>query len=77
MADDLVDRRRILTERWMAEKIANIDEVTLPDGRIKYNLQVRDAGRIKPFIDQVFKHYEQAEDFLHNKLMKEVQRIGR
>lgn len=73
MADDMGDRKRLLTESWMAKKIANIDEVTLPDGRIKYNLQVRDVGRIHPFVDQLFKHYEQAEDFLHNKLMKEVQ----
>lgn len=72
MADEMNDRKRLLTKSWMAEKIANIDEVTLPDGRIKYNLQVRDVGRIKPFVDQLFKHYGQAEDFLR-KLMKEVQ----
>lgn len=69
MADEL-QRRLLRTETWMAPKIASLYEVQLPDGRIKYNVQVRDAGRIKPFIDMIFGKLVQAEDFLDNKLLK-------
>lgn len=60
--------RLIRTQEWHKKQIATLYEVYLPDGRIKYNLRVRDEGRDKPFIDQIFTRLDQLEDFLDNKL---------
>lgn len=70
MSDGLT-REVLVTETWATTNIGTIYEVVLPDGRIKYNVQVVGKGRLKPFVDQMFKFREQAEDFLYNTLMKQ------
>lgn len=70
--DDGLDREVIVTETWATTRIARIYEVKLK-GRIKYNVQVVDEGRLKPYVDKMFKYEEQARHFLYEKLMpKEV-----
>jgi hypothetical protein len=72
MTEELLEKRLIRSERWMIPRVAEVYEVTLPDGRIKYKLEVRDEGREKRFIQRIFGRRENLEDFLENKLMKEV-----
>jgi hypothetical protein len=67
--DDGLEREPLVTETWAATRIGTIYQVRLKDGRIKYNVQVVDEGREKPFVDKFFKYEEQARHFLYHKLM--------
>lgn len=71
---DELDRVVLRTENWQVTRFGTIYEVQLEDGRIRYNVQVIDQGRHKPFVDEWFGKESQAVDFLENKLMikKEV-----
>lgn len=71
---DELDRVALRTENWQVTRFGTIYEVQLQDGRIRYNVQVIDQGRQKPFVDEWFGKESQAVDFLENKLMikKEV-----
>jgi hypothetical protein len=67
-----ITRRLIRTEKWSAEKIAEIYQVETKNGRIRYNVQVRDAHRHSPYIDKIFGSLEQADDFLNKSMGREV-----
>ena len=65
-----LERTALTSESWQVTRFGTIFEVQLEDGRIRYNVQVVDEGRQKPFVDEWFGKEEQARDFLYNKLMK-------
>ncbi len=77
MADDgVLDREIIVTEKWATIRIGTISRLHMKDGRIKYDVEVVDQGREKPYISKRFGHEEQASDFLYRKLMVTEVRKG-
>lgn len=69
MADEL-ERNALAEESWQTTRFGTLYEVQLKDGRIRYNVQLRDEGRDYPFVDEWFGKEEAARDFLYNKLMQ-------
>lgn len=60
------EKGRVIIEeqRWQQEREGIIYQIEMDDGRLKYNVQIKDVGRPAPFIDQVFSHEESARGLL-------------
>lgn len=65
-----VHRQTVDAFEWDVRRTANLFEVLLKDGRIRYLVTVIDRGREYPFLEQWFGSEKAAKNFITDKLMK-------